>query len=127
MAAKSRRIRADPLVIIVKNFLFGERPIIANVVLKENIHKKIPDKNISTIIRREKKSGRLKSLKRIIVPNEAHHTYDQGEVTTIERPVKYLFKNREREIVLPEDVLLFSSLIDVKVSLSDLSKVDRPK
>ena len=99
IAAKSKRISADPLVIIEKNFLFGERPIIAKVVLKEIIHKKIPDKNISTIINLEKKSGRLKSLNKIIVPAEVHHKYDQGDVTTIERPVKYLFKKRDKEIV----------------------------
>jgi hypothetical protein len=127
MTAKSRRISADPLVITIKNFLFGERPIIAKIVLNENIQRKIPDKNIMTIINLENKSGRLKSLNRIIVPAEVHHKYDHGDVTTIERPVKYLFKNLENVIVVAKVSCVSSLVRDKKSSLVDLSNVDKPK
>ena len=127
MSAKSRRTSADPLVIIEKNFLFGERPIIAKIVLNENIHKKIPDKNINTIINLEKKSGRLKSLNRIIVPADVHHKYDQGEVTTIESPVKYLLKNRESDIVSLEEEVILSPTTGDRLSFVGLSKVERPR
>ena len=127
MSAKNRRMSADPLVIIEKNFLFGERPIIAKIVLNENIHKKIPDKNINTIINLEKKSGRLKSLKRIIVPADVHHKYDQGEVTTIERPVMYLLKKRESEIVSLEEGVMFSPTTEDRLLFVGLSKVERAK
>ena len=73
MRAKKSKMNAVPLVILEKNFGFGDFPIIVNVELNAIIHAKIPDKNIMTIIKREFRSGKLKSLNRIIVPTEVHH------------------------------------------------------
>ena len=73
MRANTSKINAEPLVIILKNFGLGDFPITVNVVLKVNIHRNIPDKNIITMISRENRSGKLKSLKSIIVPADVHH------------------------------------------------------
>ena len=85
--AKNSKITAEPLVIHLKNFGLGDCPITARIVVKIIIHKNIPDKNIITIIKRDSRSGVLKSLNKIIVPAETHHRYDQGELTTIDKPV----------------------------------------
>ena len=73
ISANTSKINAEPFVKIAKIFGFGDFPITVNVVLKVNIHRNIPVKNIITMINRENRSGKLKSLKSIIVPADVHH------------------------------------------------------
>jgi len=76
--AKRSKTRADPFVTHLKNLGSGILPIMASMELKITTHRKMPDRNMITMINLENKSGEVKSPKRITVPADTHQRYDHG-------------------------------------------------
>jgi len=126
-SANTSKIIADPLVTTEKNFGFGELPIIVIVVVNEIVHRNIPDKNIVTTTNLENRSGKLKSLNIIIVPTEVHHKYVHGEVTTIEKPVKYFLIKETEFACLKFFTDRISGLMTVLFSIGSSNSVEIPK